>query len=152
MKEEKLGLVEPSEDICSSYIGKSSDCLRSAKILFQNSLYENSVAMSYYAMYNLLLALLFRAGIKCENHSGSILLLKLLFDKVDLSNMISDGKKERIDRQYYITTKKDELTKGSAGGLLDCAESFVLDIRSLISNLDNESIEELRKSFKVLVG
>ena len=82
--EEKLELVESSEEIYDSYLEKSANCLKSAKLLLQNNLYENSIGMSYYAMYNLLIALLFKIGIKCENHGGSILLLKLLFDKSTL--------------------------------------------------------------------
>ena len=64
-KEKKLDLVEPSEDVYNSYSGKSSNCLKSAKLLLQNNLYENSVGQSYYAMYNQLTALLFRVGVKC---------------------------------------------------------------------------------------
>ena len=80
-KEEKLELIDPSEDICDSYSEKSANCLKSAKLLLQNNLYENSISMSYYAIYNIHLALLFRVGIKCENHGGSILLLRLLFPR-----------------------------------------------------------------------
>jgi len=82
-KEEKLELVDSSNEICSSYLEKADNCLASARLLFENNLYENSVSMSYYAMYNSLTALLFRLGIKSENHSGSILLLNLLLDKKD---------------------------------------------------------------------
>ena len=59
----KLRIVEPSEEICSSYLEKSNNCLISAKILLKNKLYENSVSEAYYAMYNSLTALLFRTGI-----------------------------------------------------------------------------------------
>ena len=149
-KEGKLELVEPSEDICSSYSDKSANCLKSAKLLLQNNLYENSIGMSYYAMYNLLLALLFRAGIKCENHSASILLLKLLFGKDDLYNLISDAKKERIDKQYYVTTEKDEITKEIADELLNNAEDFVLKVKVVIKNLNNDFIEELREEFETI--
>jgi uncharacterized protein (UPF0332 family) len=45
-------------------------------------------------MYNSLTALLFRVGIKCENHAGSILLLKKLFKRIDLFNAISFAKEE----------------------------------------------------------
>ncbi|MEK6863355.1 MAG: HEPN domain-containing protein [Nanoarchaeota archaeon] len=136
-KEEKLGLVEPSEDICVSYSDKSANCLKSAKLLLQNNLYENSVGMSYYAMYNQLTALLFRAGVKCENHAGSILLLKLLFGKEELFEIISDAKKERIDKQYYVTTEKDEITKDIADELFGSAEDFVLKIKVVIKNLNS---------------
>lgn len=149
-KEEKLELLEPSEDICNSYSEKSANCLKSAKLLLQNNLYENSIGMSYYAMYNLLLALLFRAGIKCENHGGSILLLKLLFNKEDLYKLISDAKKERIDKQYYVTTEKDEITKEIAEELLNNAEEFVLKIKLVIANLNNDSIEEIREKFETI--
>jgi len=49
-KEGKLGLVEPSENICGSYFEKSENCLKSAKLLLQNNLYENSIGMSYYSI------------------------------------------------------------------------------------------------------
>ena len=146
-REKKLELVDPSEDICNSYSDKSTNCLKSAKLLLQNNLYENSVGISYYAMYNQLTALLFMTGIKCENHAGSILLLKLLFGEEELFKLISDAKKERIDKQYYVTTEKDEITKEIADELLSNAENFVLKIKVVIKNLSNDSMEELQEKF-----
>lgn len=149
-KEKKLELVEPSEDVCNSYSDKSANCLKSAKLLLQNNLYENSVGQSYYAMYNQLTALLFRAGIKCENHAGSILLLKLLFNKDELFNLISDAKKERIDKQYYVTTEKDDITKEIADELLKNAEDFVLKMKVVIKNLSNDDIDKVGEKFKTI--
>ena len=74
--EDKLELVDPSDEISESYSDKSTNCLKSAKLLLDNQLYENSIGMSYYAMYNLLISLMFKSGIKSENHAGSILILK----------------------------------------------------------------------------
>lgn len=148
--EGKLELVEPSEDIQNSYSDKSINCLSSAKLLLQNNLYENSISMSYYAMYNLLVSLLFRVGIKCENHSGSILLIKILFEKNELFKIISDAKKERIDRQYYVTTDKDEITKEIAEELLNDAEEFTLKMKLVIKNLNNEYIDEIREKFDTI--
>ncbi len=37
-KEEKLELVEPSEEIKDSYSDKSDNCLKSAKLLLENNL------------------------------------------------------------------------------------------------------------------
>jgi len=45
--EGKLALVEPSADICDSYLEKAENSLKSAKVLLQNNLYENSIPMSY---------------------------------------------------------------------------------------------------------
>ena len=78
-KEGKLKLVEPSGNVTSSYVQKAENSLKSAKILLENNQIENSVPIAYYSMYNMLTALLFKIGIKCENHTGAIILLKDLF-------------------------------------------------------------------------
>jgi len=151
-KEGKLKLVEPTKDICNSYSEKSANCLKSAKLLFKNNLFENSIGEAYYAMYNQLLALLFKTGIKCENHSGSILLLKLLYDDEDLYQLISNAKKERIDKQYYVTTKKYSAIKEIASEILGNTENFILKIKVIIKNLNNDSVTELRKLLKNLIN
>lgn len=72
-KEGNLKIVEPSEDIKESYINKSKNSLKSAKILLENDQFEDAVPMAYYSMYHMLTALLCKVGIKCENHSAAIL-------------------------------------------------------------------------------
>ena len=147
-KESKLELVEPSEEICTSYLEKADNCFRSAKLLLQNNLYENSVSMSYYTMYDSLTALLFKIGIKCENHSALIILFKELFDRVDLFKIISFAKEERIDKEYYITSKHDfVLTEESAKDMLTKAESFLIQIKLLINHLGIEKTEKIRNKF-----
>jgi len=147
--EGKLELVGPSEEICKSYIEKADNCLKSAKLLLQHSLYENSISMSYYTMYNSLTALLFKVGIKCENHSGSIILLKKLFNTPDLFRIISFAKEERIDNQYYVSSEKSiVLTKESAEDMVSKAEDFLVKIKLTMTELKNERVEELREKFK----
>ena len=102
-EEGKLQLVPPSEDIMSSYMKKSDSHLISAKLLLENDRLEESVSLAYYSMYYMLLSLLFRVGIKCENHQAGIILLKELFN-ID-NSLISYAKKERIDKQYYVDFK-----------------------------------------------
>ena len=149
--EGKLELVEPSEEICASYVEKANDCLKSAKLLSENDLFENSISMSYYAMYNSLTALLFRTGVKCENHSGSILLLKKLLGKDDLFEMISFAKEERIDKQYYVTSEQNfTITKESAQDMVSKAENFLVQMKLLITNLENKRIEQVRENFKAV--
>lgn len=148
MQEGKLELVEPSEEVCSSYLEKADGCLKSAKLLLQHQLYENSVSMSYYAMYNSLVAFLFKTGIKCENHAASILLLKFLFDKKELFKIISSAKEERIDKQYYVSSKENnELTEESSTDMLRKTEEFLIQIKLLITNSGVEYIEAVRKKF-----
>ncbi|MDO9537326.1 MAG: HEPN domain-containing protein [Thermoplasmata archaeon] len=139
-----LELVEPSEEICSSYLKKADDCLRSSRLLLENELFENSIQMSYYTMYNSLLALLFKCGIKSENHASSILVFKQLFGREDLFGIISRGKEGRIDAQYYVATNQSE---DSARAMLTSAEEFLVELKLIITNMKFEDIGRVRTDF-----
>lgn len=104
--------------------------------------------MSYYTMYDSLTALFFKAGIKCENHAGSILLFKKLFGRQDLFKLISFAKEERIDKQYYVTSKQEIPGEGSAKDLVSKAENFAVQIKLIIQNLANPDIEKIREKFR----
>ncbi len=145
-KEGKLQLVEPSEDIKKAYQKKSESHLISAKLLLENDKLEESVSMTYYSMYYTTLALYYKTGIKCENHSAAIILLKKIF-KID-NQEISDAKKERIDKQYYIDFHiiKDEVKE-----LIQTAEEFNSKILEFTEKMNNEKIEEFRKRMKKLL-
>ena len=93
-------VVEPSEEIKESYSQKSRNALRSAAILLENKQIEDAVPLAYYSMYYMLTALLYKVGIKCENHAAAIILLKELFKKDN--SKISFAKSERVDKQYYV--------------------------------------------------
>jgi len=142
-KEGKIGLVESSEEIKNSYLEKSESNLVSAKILLENNKLEESVALVYYSMYNSLIALLFKIGIKSENHAVSITLLKEIFG---LSNSdIAFAKKERVDKQYYVDF---EVTKEQVEEAIRKAEIFNSKIIDFISKLTNDSIKLYRKKFE----
>jgi uncharacterized protein (UPF0332 family) len=149
--EGKLQLVSPSGEISQSYLKKSENCLKSARILFENNLYENSTSEAYYCSYNSLLALLFAVGIKSENHSASIYILEELFDK-ELAKIITQAKNERIDKQYYIETQQNtQISEQSCQEMFREAEKFLVKIKLIISNLKNERISKIRESFKILI-
>lgn len=145
-KEGKLGLVERSEEIKQSYIEKSESNLISAKILLENNRLEEAVALSYYSRYHILTALLFKTGIKSENHSASIILLEKIFN-VDGSDIVF-AKKERVDKQYYVDFK---ITKEEVIDSIKKAESFNSRILDLLSRLTNAELESYRKKFEELV-
>jgi len=147
LKEEgKLELVEPSEEIKQSYIDKSDSNLISSKILLENNKLEESVGLAYYSMYNSLIALLFKIGIKSENHVASIILLKELFG-IDNSD-IAFAKKERVDKQYYINF---EITKEQVEDAVRKAELFNGKILDFISKITNEDTQVCRKKFDDLI-
>ncbi|MEK6843941.1 MAG: HEPN domain-containing protein [Nanoarchaeota archaeon] len=148
-KEKVLKSVEPSEEIKESYLKKASDCLTAAKILYNNKLYENSIGSSYYTMYDGLTALLFKVGIKCENHNGSITIFKTLFNQSELLKIIVFGKEERIDKQYYPSSKDNPApTEESTKDMISKAENFLIKIRVVMNSLSQEEIIKLRERFE----
>jgi len=102
-KEGKLEVIEISEQMSLSYEKKGVECREVANLAFNNGYFESAITQSYYSMYNNVLSLFFKCGIKCENHSASALLLKEFFNQENLSLIFSKAKEERIDKQYYIT-------------------------------------------------
>lgn len=147
IKEKKLKLVESSEEIKDSYLEKSQSNLDSAKILLENDKLEESVALTYYSMYNIATALFFKTGIKCENHSALIILLKEIFE-IDNSS-ISYAKKERIDKQYYADF---EITKEEVNEAIKSAEDFSSILTDFISKMNNSDIEKYREKFKEIIN
>ena len=147
-KEQKLRIVEPSEEMKQAYIEKSSASMKSAEILLQNSLLENSVPMVYYSMYNMLMALFFKVGIKCENHAASIILLNELFGIEN--SKIEFAKKERVDKQYYADF---DISRKEVENLISMTKEFNSSLYDFIDKLTNKDIntfkEKLRKMLKI---
>ncbi len=143
LKEEgKLSLIGSSDEIKESYVRKSASSLKSAKILLENEQIEDAVPMAYYSMYNMLTALLYKAGIKCENHSASIIILKELFS-IGNSEILS-AKTERVDKQYYVDF---EITKEEVGNLIKSAEQFNSMLYDFIDKLTAKQALEYKKEF-----
>ena len=104
-------------------------------------------------MYNSLLLLLFKIGIKSENHSASIILFDKLFDNKEMVKIISWAKEERIDKQYYVETQQMvKVTKESCNKMIIKAEDFLVKMKLLINELSNEKISSARDSFVKLLG
>lgn len=141
-KQGKLELVESSEEIKQSYLEKSESNLISAKILLKNDRLEEAVSLTYYSMYNLLMALFFKIGIKSENHSASIILLKEIFDFDNLFMLFA--KKERVDKQYYVDF---HIMRKDVEHLIKGTEEFNEKLLDFISKLTNEKINFYRNKF-----
>ena len=143
--QKKLELVERSEEMYLSYLIKSENCLKSAKVLLSSSLYENSVIDSYYSMYNCLLALFFKCGIKCENHAGSIILLDEVFSLHELSKILKEAKRSRLDSQYYILDAKEEVDQNMTRKSIIISEDFILKLKSFAQRIKQSEIEQIRE-------
>jgi len=145
-QEDKLELIEFSEEISKSYLIKSDKCIQVAKLAYNAGIYENAVSEAYYSIYNTVQSLFFKCGIKCENHSGAVLLIKQLFNLKNQYLIFSEFKKDRIDNQYYIPINGTEpITKEKCAERIRTAKDFNLRIWTYSNNLKNQEIEEIRK-------
>lgn len=140
-----LQIVYPTENMKISYLEKSENSLYSAKILFENSQFENSITLCYFSMYNSVLALLFKYGIKCENHNASIFILKKFFE-IDTS-LIEEAKEKR--KQYYPNpeTDKEEVRES-----ISSAEEFNANILDFIERTNNKNIQNIRNKIKQTIN
>jgi uncharacterized protein (UPF0332 family) len=100
--------------------------------------------MAYYSMYNSVQALLYVVGIKCQNHTASIILLKELF-ALDNTEIL-DAKKERIDKQYYVGFK---IAKTEVIELTKTAEEFNAKLLDFIEKLNADEINRFREKFRL---
>ena len=120
---------------------------QSAKILLQASKFRDATALAYYAMYHTLISLLFRVGIKCENHIAAIQLLHEIFGTD--THSITKARKRRLDTQY----KTDSIvTMDDAKTLIIRAEEFTTELRHFNSSLTEEDVIEYRKKAMRLLG
>lgn len=105
-----LKKVELNERLSKSYLDQAkSSLLRANKNFEDKDLLWTTVAI-YYAEYYALYSFLQRIGIKCENHSCSILAVGLLLGE-DKTKIINEHKNKRIDAQYYIRVDQEEKIK-----------------------------------------
>jgi len=134
-----LRIVEPNERLSKSYLEQAkSSLLRAEKDLNDNDLLWTTVAV-YYAEYYALYSFLQRIGIKCENHTCSILAVAVLLGD-EKTKTINEHKGKRIDAQYYM--KVDQEIKVRI--MLQEAKIFVSDFDEIVSNLSEKNIHHFR--------
>jgi len=147
--EESLKLVEPSEEISTAYLIKSDKCIQVAILAYGAGIYENAVSEAYYSNYNTVISLFFKCGIKCENHSGAVILIKELFKLENLYLIFSEFKKDRIDNQYYIPLLNTEpINKEKCSERIRTAQRFNAELRAYSGKITLQEISNIRQEFE----
>ena len=93
----------------------------------------------YYAEYYALYSFLQRIGVKCENHSCSILSVGFLLGENKIK-IINEHKDKRIDAQYYMKVGQENKVRL----MLVEAQDFISEFDEKVSNLADEEIKEYR--------
>ena len=97
------------------------------------------------------MSLFFICGIKCENHSGAVVLIKELFELGNLYEIFSEFKKDRIDNQYYVPIIGSEpMNKEKCGERIKTAQRFNAELRAQIGKMTNLGINSIREKFEDL--
>ena len=139
-----LRIVEPNERLSKSYLEQAkSSLLRAEKDFNDNDLLWATVTI-YYAEYYALYSFLQRIGVKCENHTCSILTVTLLLGE-DKTKTINNHKDKRIDAQYYMKVEQESKVKA----MLQEAKIFISIFDELLSNINEENISSYRKILKI---
>ncbi len=135
-----LKILEPNDRLAKSYLEQAkSSLLKAEKDLDDKDFLWSTVAI-YYAEYYSLYSFLQKIGVKCENHSCSILTVGLLLGE-KLIKTINSHKEKRIDAQYYMKTEQEEKIKE----MLKEAKIFVSNFDEIVSNLNEKEIKDYRK-------
>lgn len=140
---EWLKIVEPSERLSYSYLQESKSSLERAIKNFQDKDLLWATIVLYYAEYYALYSFLQRIGVKCENHSCSILLVSYLLGE-DKIKIINEHKDKRIDAQYYMKFGKEWQVES----MLNETKEFVSFFNELISNLKEKDINTYKNKLK----
>ena len=136
---EGLRIVEPNDRLSKSYINEAKLSLRRAESNFEENDLLWATVVIYYAEYYAMYSFLQKVGVKCENHSCSILAVSLLLGE-DKVKTIKEHKEKRIDAQYYMKVGKKEQVEI----ILKEGKFFILMFDELVSNLSEKEISFYR--------
>jgi uncharacterized protein (UPF0332 family) len=136
-----LKIVESNERLSKSYLEQAkSSLLRAEKDLNDKDFLWATVTI-YYSEYYALYSFLQKIGIKCENHTCSILAVSLLLGE-EKTKTINEHKDKRLDAQYYMKVEQEDKIRA----MLQEAKLFVSDFDNLLSNLFDKEIKEYRET------
>ena len=143
-----IKLISSNENLCEAYLKKANISLKAMNLSRDAKIYDWAVDAAYYARYHAVYALLQKFGIKSEIHDCSLMLIRFLFSEKlseDMLKVIETAKKQRIDLVYYTDRilPEEEIKKN-----IETAPSFVLTIEKLISEVNEDMINIIRKELK----
>jgi hypothetical protein len=81
-----------------------------------------------------------------QNHAAAIILLREVFDRDN--SEIGNAKRERIDKQYYVTSAP---VREDVVALIGTTESFNADLRDFTDRLTSRDIDLFRKKFTSII-
>lgn len=130
----KKGLKPAREEILLHF-KQANERLRSARILFKEGLYKDSVSRAYYACFEAATGALLSKGIITKTHAGLIQLFSLHFVKerkieVDLVKMFKEIERWREEADYEARRK---FTEKEVRDAIEFAKEFIKKVESIVT-------------------
>lgn len=133
-------MIEGSLELAQYRLQKAYDHLKSAEILLDTGMYNDSLGRSYYAMFNATRSLLALKQLDSKKHSGVISLFNQHFVKTGIIDRTAgrDLNKARVRREssdyadFYLVSKEESYIQ------LETAKRFVKTIKSALDNVMTE--------------
>ena len=132
MMETKKGL-KPSREEIFLHFKQANERLRSARILFKEGLYKDSVSRAYYACFEAATGALLCKGIITKTHAGLLQLFSLHFVKtrkigIDLVKIFKEIERWREEADYEARRK---FTEKEVREAIEFAKEFIKEVESI---------------------
>lgn len=115
------------------------------------SSFDWKISTGYYSLYFSLYSLLMKIGIKSENHSCTIEIMRNLLNEYftpDECDLLDTARRARVETQYYVTTTVSEEFSAT---LSKRVPRFLVTCKSVVNGLDEKQVQELRKTLMILI-
>ncbi len=146
-KKQGLKLIEPNNNLSEEYFSNAEETLRVSNMIKKSGSNMWLSTQKYYMEYLASYAILMKLGIKCEIHSCTIEIIKLLekeqFIDIKLSLILEYDKQLRIDNQYYLKNRPVDYDSNKLRDLL-------LKIRIILDNISDDDIKKARNLIDIL--
>ncbi len=126
----------------NEFIEKAKLYLKTAELAIQIGDYDSSVSRSYYAMFNLVRALLEKQGIYVKTHRGALFKFREIFIK---SGIFPQEFGKILQNAYHLREIGDygrhvrNIPKEIAEKMLENAKKFLEDVEKYIKTKENSS-------------
>ncbi len=136
-----ISLTAPNESLASAYLKKAEEALETMQTI---TAHDWRITTAYYAMYFSLYAVLTRIGIRCENHSCTILLMeRLLSDHFTPAEaaLVEKARGARVDAQYYVSREIPDLF---CDELILAAPRYLVKCTGIVDGMSEKTTGVLR--------
>lgn len=137
-----IKLIEPTDNLSNEYYKNAEESLKVLKSIKETKSNMWLATTKYYIEYFAIYSILMKLGVKCEIHDCTITLVnfleKELILKKGIAEVLEKDKELRIDNQYYLKNKPVDIN-------FDKLAEFMISIRGILEQLNDEKIAEIRK-------